>query len=414
MKEIEEILLAIRRIVAVENSRKKVTAKDFNIFQILGLTSDEVRLHSRFIAELLDPNGSHGQGTYFLDRFLKYTGSTGTLQNLETVKISVEHYIGPVTSTSGGQIDILVWDNANNVVIIENKIYAGDQDNQLLRYFNYAKNFEKKGGQYALIYLTLHKQNASDKSLGETLSHRDYISVSYQETIVNWLEDCLKGLVDIPKLSIGLTHYIQLIKQLTYQDFDMNLQQQTIAEINKDVETFIAAEQIGSSLLNAKVELLNSVGLELKSKIESLKEVSEVYMSSHFGQQYQGLEIFLDENIDLKNRLPHIRFSFLRNAHSPYIEIHPGLIDGHAVPKNHDKRMKYSRLLNVHFNGNIGKIFNVEKYWQGEWVMEYYRFNNRFTDIIQNRDRVVNEVFEDLKIIIETFYALENDIIKLQ
>ncbi len=35
----------------------KVTGFNFNVFEILGLSTSEVRLHSSFIAQLLNPKG---------------------------------------------------------------------------------------------------------------------------------------------------------------------------------------------------------------------------------------------------------------------------------------------------------------------------------------------------------------------
>jgi len=44
----------------------KAKGERFNLFSILGMESDEVSTHSRFLAELLNKNGSHGQKDIFL------------------------------------------------------------------------------------------------------------------------------------------------------------------------------------------------------------------------------------------------------------------------------------------------------------------------------------------------------------
>ena len=69
-------------------------------------------------------------------------------------------YIGVKTEKSGGRVDIVLDDHKGCGVIIENKVDAGDQENQLLRYDNYAKKYFKK--DYRLLYLTLdgHKPSA--------------------------------------------------------------------------------------------------------------------------------------------------------------------------------------------------------------------------------------------------------------
>lgn len=53
---------------AEEEKRKR--SECFNVFNTLGLRSEEVRLHSAFLAELLNPDGSHGMGNDFFRQFL--------------------------------------------------------------------------------------------------------------------------------------------------------------------------------------------------------------------------------------------------------------------------------------------------------------------------------------------------------
>ena len=110
----------------------------FNVFNVIGLRTEEVRLHSAFVAELLNPNGSHGMGSAFLQEFLGIVGLEADYV-ISANEVIVERSIGTTTTTTGGRIDIILEDG-NHALIIENKIYAGDQFHQLLRYYNYAKS----------------------------------------------------------------------------------------------------------------------------------------------------------------------------------------------------------------------------------------------------------------------------------
>lgn len=385
------------------------TGSRFNLFKIIDLTTDEVRLHSQIIAELLNPKGSHGQGALFLEKFIESTGTQGILQDLDGVNVIVEFSIGPVTNTTGGRIDILIRDQKNNLLIIENKIYAGDQENQLLRYFNFAKSIEEKGGHFSIIYLTLFEKAASDYSLGNTLTHDDYISISYQQTIVDWLESCTTSVSNVPNVAVGIDHYLKLIKHLTFQDYSMEFQNNIIDEILKDVSSFKAANDISQNILDAKVRLLSAVGNSLVERLKKNEIVIDIFFDPNFGRQYKGLEIFIDKLEPGESRPAHIRFSFLRNASDCYLEIHPGFSNGEILPKNHTKRLEYIKLLNDHFDRSLGKVMNVENYWQGEWVMEYHRFNNRFEDIIVNIDSIVDEILSDLNFLIDQFYHVERN-----
>ncbi len=406
MSETTELLTRINGILATQKENSSAISERFNIFQVLNITTDEVRLHSKFIAELLDPNGTHEKGSVFLYRFLELTGSTG-LFNPDSVTVSVEFHIGPVTPTTGGRIDILIQDHLENALIIENKIYAGDQENQLLRYFNYAKTLERRGGTFKLLYLTLFEKNASEFSLGTDLNHEDYHKITYQETIIKWLEDCIDLVKHTPKLSVAISHYLQLLKQLTYQDISMKTNEQVVSVILENPQNFTSAETISANLFSAKKTLLKSVGDGLIEKIYSIPEVKDVEISEDFGAQYEGIEIFIQDKLEPKNRPAHIKFSFLREVSNCYIEIHPGRKDGKAIDKNHEKRKKYIETLNDYFGKSKGRIVNTEYTWQGEWVMEYYILEDRFNDIIMDKNKVVDEVFSDLKIIVEQFLKIQ-------
>ena len=220
-----------------ENERWE-RGESFNVFNTIGLRSEEVRLHSAFIGELLNPGGSHGASSLFLKAFLDVMGiEEGYLDYGDCSANILERVIGTVTETEGGRIDIIIEDG-EHAVIIENKIYASDQRNQLLRYHNYGKKMFPKG--YELLYLTLDGHDPSDASLGN--KEFDYKSISYETEIVEWLEKCLELAPNELPVSAVIRQYIDLVKQLTYTDMDTQYQEQlkTLALSNENV--FAVAE----------------------------------------------------------------------------------------------------------------------------------------------------------------------------
>ena len=174
----------------------------FNIFKILKKGSDEVNVHSNFICELLDPEGSHGKGAVFLDIFIKDIIGL----NLSGVN---SFYI---VKTEHKNIDIYIERN-EVVIIIENKIYAKDQNRQLERYYEYARTKNKK---VYIVYLTLYGSEPSQRSLGN-LSIDNIILLSYKYEIIKWTELCLKESVSSPTLRETIHQYLDLIKNLTGQ-----------------------------------------------------------------------------------------------------------------------------------------------------------------------------------------------------
>ena len=219
MEKTQTILATISKLY--ENQKqveleKQEKGEFFNVFNTIGLRTEEVRLHSAFIAELLNPKGSHGLSYRFLQAFLKiidlpndYIDYHRCSQNI------VERVIGPVTDKEGGRIDIIIEDG-NHAVIIENKIYAGDQTNQMLRYNNYGRKNFPEG--YKLVYLTLDGHYPDNCSLG--CVKYPYITASYEKNIVEWLEKCYSIAERKPLVQSVIKQYCELVKQITNTDMD--------------------------------------------------------------------------------------------------------------------------------------------------------------------------------------------------
>lgn len=71
MDKINNLLQQVSIIQKKYDEIAKITGENFNIFSIMRAENDEVRTHSRIIAEFLNPKGIHNQGSVFLKLFLK-------------------------------------------------------------------------------------------------------------------------------------------------------------------------------------------------------------------------------------------------------------------------------------------------------------------------------------------------------
>lgn len=186
LKQISEIVVKER----IQQEERRKRGENFNIFSVLGLSTSEVRLHSAFLTELLNPNGNHGLGDKFLkcffDTIVKRVEPNFEFET-ESAIANSEFYIGTISEdyTEGGRIDILIQDKNNHAIVIENKIYAGDQEKQLIRYQNYAKKTAQK---YVILYLALDTKQASEYS---TDNQVDYKCLSYKDDILPWLQQCI-------------------------------------------------------------------------------------------------------------------------------------------------------------------------------------------------------------------------------
>ena len=263
IKDLLSQLLPLHHTEQERLKKEKEEGKCFNVFSALNICSDEVRLHSRLLATLLNPKANHGLENEFLKSFLIALGLPEDYITYCKEQI-VERPIGEVTEATGGRIDIILEDRGH-AVIIENKIYAGDQPNQLLRYHNYGvKTFGENN--FKLVYLTLYGNKSSPDSLGG--ENFEFIKFSYAQDVLKLLKKLMKSK---PKKPVHRTikDYITIIKQLTHQDMDTKYQQSIIEEAiksdNIDVtsELLLLQEQIGDKLIKDHIiEPLKGLGFK--------------------------------------------------------------------------------------------------------------------------------------------------------
>ncbi len=263
MDEVRIIEYLLQNIVSLNDKYKAVssaTGEDFNIFRILHIENREVETHSSLLSELLNPKGSHQRGERFLDLFLEQVNLSNYL-NAKYSRVETEMFVGPKSQKHGGRVDIVIADNANNMILIENKIYARDQENQMLRLSNYSKNAK-------LFYLTLDGRQPSDFSLGNELLESDYSCLSYEKDIIAWLELCKKEAVNQPILRESITQYIYLIKYLTNQNLNKNMEQEIVKITTRDSDNLKAYFELLNSEKKVRNAILEKLGEDLNSLIE--------------------------------------------------------------------------------------------------------------------------------------------------
>lgn len=105
--------------------RQRTTAEDINIFEILDFRDNEVR-HSKFLAWLLDPEGTHAQGNLFFKCFLKSA-------ELPIKYADAPYKVKPEVTHKESRIDIEIKSEKNFLIHIENKVSASEGDEQLQR-----------------------------------------------------------------------------------------------------------------------------------------------------------------------------------------------------------------------------------------------------------------------------------------
>jgi hypothetical protein len=269
------------------NKITELTGENFNVFRILKLEASEVRMHSSLIAELLNPKGSHGQKDIFLKLFVNVVCFKGVQINTADCKVEVEKHAGFINEegTEGGRIDIVITDTKlGHHVIIENKIYAGDQKNQLVRYNKYSPNSD-------LLYLTLEGNEPTQQSFGHLKKEIDFNCISYKSTILNWLEQCRKEVAIYPIVRESITQYVNLIKYLTNQTLNNTMQEELNIIIKNNLKaSFAIAEGIDEALnILLKQEFIPT--LEVACKEIGINCSNGI----DFNKNYSGIWLWKDE-----------------------------------------------------------------------------------------------------------------------
>lgn len=265
MKEKLQLLEDLSSYLTFSRKVSNQKGENFNLISLLNMERDEMRTHSRIIGELLDSLGTHGQGNTFLKLFLKDYDEVDF--NVDDYNLYLEYHIGKIDNGTGGRIDIFLQDNKGKCIIIENKIDAGETNGQITRY---RKTYDKA----FIFYLTLHSEEIN----GELKC----INITYENTIVNWLEECRKESIDLPVLREALAQYSYLIKKITNQNHEAIMETEIKNRILRDdqsLEDFLelcdfkkkVTDEIHKKFFNDLVKELKEIfSLQLIDPIEDI------------------------------------------------------------------------------------------------------------------------------------------------
>lgn len=198
--QIENIIDEIQKIFEIEAKRQK--HGEMNLLSMFRHGYENS--HSDTIAYLLNPRANHRHGSEYLEKFLNATfGDKFLNKSLEKVNVYRERH----------RIDILI-EHEDFAIIIENKIYAGDQDSQLLRYYDeIIKNYTDD--KIHILYLTLDGHEPSEQSYTrDDKTIIEYQCVSYAFDILSWLKR-LTFTSNEHSLRSAIEQYIFALENLT-------------------------------------------------------------------------------------------------------------------------------------------------------------------------------------------------------
>ncbi|MFK8102386.1 MAG: PD-(D/E)XK nuclease family protein [Saprospiraceae bacterium] len=289
LPSVKQLLATTNFLVAREKAEEKIKGEKFNLFSILKMETKENDTHSAFLGELLNPQGDHLMGSRYLKLFLAQIEDE-TLDPHST-KVILEKYIGPkrilkgaqAKNSTGGRIDIYLKDAKGNILSIENKINAPEQELQVLRYYNY------KTERNTVYYLTLNGESPSPYSTCKLKSGYDFQEISYAHDILIWLKACQKESTDQPILRETIKQYYLLIKKITGQMSDDH----TKALHHQILSNFEAAHAIAANLKDARKVLCEEIRQAVFKGLQAASVAPELEVILGNDVEHRSSQIFI-------------------------------------------------------------------------------------------------------------------------
>ncbi|MCI5799112.1 PD-(D/E)XK nuclease family protein, partial [bacterium] len=246
--EMEEVQQLLKDVYEATKEIKQEKAEAFDVVGIC--IGRQETIHSKFLAELLNPHGSHGLGSVFLKAFYEQIGLKDFHSEGCSVRTEViceekgkkkEQEKDNEGQESNGRTDIVIK-NSKELVVIENKIYAKDQQDQLQKYDAWMKNKHPEDNGKVLLYLTLDGHEASNP--GDT----SYKRISYKDDILRWLEKCIYiAEKNNTFTKATLVQYQELIKKLTGEHMNPSMKDAVTSATTTNAQNYLAAAYIAQT-----------------------------------------------------------------------------------------------------------------------------------------------------------------------
>lgn len=330
-----KLLDDVKEIIKEKTNEINKSGLGFNLISILGMEHLETRTHSKIIAELLDSKGSHNFGNKFLELFLDQV-AINDFDNSNYQVIREEYFSDVHCGNEESMrtfLDIVIKEvSTGRVILIENKIWAEDQFEQLERYYECYKDKIIK-----LLYLNVFEYDYkfSLESLERNLTEDEenqlnkiknvYQSISYETVITEWLKKCLDFSVGKPFVNQQIGAYYQTVLKLTKQSDYNKMATAIFDKILESSENFETAEKITQQYNEINSYLKNEFFKRLYAKINLEKFESQKFGNIYFtvaeddGPLFLGIQLKDNEsntvltNSEFNDKIKKLKNQFAEN-----------------------------------------------------------------------------------------------------
>lgn len=291
----------VKSFLEQAEKHKRRGNNDFNPYLQMWSESNEVKLHSSLISGFLDPRNNHYQGDVFLETFLECVGLREWFGNASNARVYKEYK----------NIDVYIT-NGERHIIVENKIWAGDQDRQIERYIEIIAKEQSKDSNddmessetessesetpqeqsasydnIAVLYLTPDGLEPSEDSLGKWAMQGEYLvdnkdnkvrfkAISYKNEILSWIENSQAKVGCITHLNSALYFYKDVVQIVT-----------KTKENTMSVAKFLTDKK--DNTMQENMEIVFEI---IKNKDKIIESYCEVIIEKHREQiESKGFEI---------------------------------------------------------------------------------------------------------------------------
>ena len=256
-----------------EADRQRAMGKhDYNIFTLFHGFSDEVNLHSNFIASLLDPNGDHYKNDLFLKLFLETCGIDDF--SIDTSRATVFKEFK--------HIDIYISDGKKHI-ILENKVYAKDQPTQIARYIKAIKKEGAKDEDICVLYLHPDGKLPNNQSFGDYHTRLlgenpsiEFKVISYGNEILKWIDRCKNEVSNITDLNVFLSQYKDVIEMI-YDRYKRIDEMETAKFVEIFKENYTAVSEIANNYQETRKKIIDEFFENVKEYLEKDEAIKGTY-----------------------------------------------------------------------------------------------------------------------------------------
>ncbi len=397
-KNYEDFFIHAKKTIEKIELKKLRGINDYNIFTTLLNYHDEVRVHSRFLHSLLDIHGKHYQKELFLRKFIEVCGLGSFGLDIKNTKAYKEY----------NYIDLYLTDGEYHI-IIENKIYAGEQERQVQRYIQsiMKENNNISEDKIYVIYLSKNIKYPSKYSLGDFTLDKNkaklkrgdfeiaFKSIHYNKEIKYWINECLKEVSNLTNLQVILNQYKNTIDLLYDKYKGVEVDFEKLIKENYDISIQIC-ENIQFARQNIIDDFLQKVALNLQNKLPD-------YQVNITKTKFERWIIPLSIVPKLDNKKTYLYF-VLEILHSnltvPYMgfKVSDGKLDCDKIKNRFDIKDSMSERFLCWKYVDIGNenIDDLAKYIQnGSLSVEV--FSKIIIDIINTYQKIVFEINQNIK-----------------